>query len=276
MYTFIVDRATPGDADEEQLMGCRRTLAVLALQAGRHSIRTLTILIDLGRSFDVLHFFRRISSIAVSNFDVVDEETVPQPHKTFVEWIFFRHSPSGNHFQIDIVLHLANRCIDIMNSELHFNMTDIHSSAPHVRDPTGSQVPTPRQAIPEHIRYACRYGFFHFSQHPTNSDADNVLSSFICQYARKLEFFLQNTLLYWLEVAHVTSELDVHNLFQDSLIRRESTPELQSLLTEVQTFIERFGSGFSENPAHIYISALPFLPPDSLISSYYRATTHVY
>jgi hypothetical protein len=122
LYAFILDWVVPSTAEEEQLMGCRKTLGVLAFQEGRQSVRTLTILINLGKSFDVLHFFRHISSIVVSDFDVVDEETVPQPHKMFIDWILFHHSANGSQFQVDIALHLANRCINIMNSELHFNM----------------------------------------------------------------------------------------------------------------------------------------------------------
>jgi hypothetical protein len=77
LYDFILNQVVPSTAEEEQLTGCHKTLGVLAFQEGHQSVRTLTILIDLGKSFDVLHFFRRISSIIISGFDVVDEKTVP-------------------------------------------------------------------------------------------------------------------------------------------------------------------------------------------------------
>jgi WD40 repeat protein len=276
LYSFILDRVVQNDAKEEQLMGCRKTLGILACQYGHESIRTLTILINLGRSFDVVHFFRRISSVIVSNFDVIDEETVPQPHKTFIDWIFFKHSVSGNQFQVDIGLHLATRCIDIMNSELHFNMANVHSSAPYHRavDPDRSQTLIPHSAIPAHIRYVCQNGFSHFYNHPTDNDEDNVLSSFVCQYTPKLEFFLQNTLLYWLEVTNDSFDTwnDIWHLRQHNLILQDRSTQVQSLLIQVERFIWHFGFGFAHNPPHIYVSALPFLPLDSLISTYHRAT----
>jgi WD40 repeat protein len=277
LYAFILERVVRDDAKEEQLMGCRKTLGILACQKDRQSIRTLTTLINSGRSFDVVHFFRRISSVIVSNFDVIDEESVPRPHKTFVDWIFFNYSASGNRFQVDIGLHLATRCIDIMNSELHFNMANVHSSAPYhpAVDPDRSQTLIPHSAIPAHIRYVCQNGFSHFYDHPTDNDEDNVLSSFVFQYTPKLVFFLQNTLLYWLEVRDNDSFdawNDIWHLGQHNLILQESSAEVQSFLTQVQSFISHFGFGFGRNPPHIYVSALPFLPPDSLISIYHRAT----
>jgi hypothetical protein len=260
LYAFILDRVVPSNAEEDQLMGCRKTLGVLVFQEDRQSIRTLTILIDLETSFDVLHFFRRISSVIVSNFDVVDEETVPQPHKTFIDWILSRYSASGNRFQVDIALHLAIRCIDIMNSELHFNMVDYHSSPPHHSDDFHNLISHHLEAIPAHIGYACEKGFSHFFQHPTNNDENNV--SFIRQYTQKLEFFLQNTLLYWLEVVRsYNAAYDVKILCQDSLILQESSADVQDFLTHVRSFIVHFEFGFVHNPRHIYVSALPFLPP---------------
>jgi hypothetical protein len=275
LYAFILERVVRDDAKEEQLMGCRKTLGILACQKGRQSIRTLTILVNSGRSFDVVHFFRRISSVIVSNFDVVDEETVPQPHKTFVDWIFSSHSASRNRFQVDIGLHLATRCIDIMNSELHFNMVNVHSSAPYhlAVEPDRSQTLISHSAIPAHIRYVCQNGFSHFYDPPTDNDEDSVLSSFVCQYIPKLEFFLQNTLLYWLEVTGNDSlEAWTQRLHSHNLILQESRAEVQSFLTQVEDFIWHFGFGLAHNPAYIYVSALPFLPPDSLISIYHRAT----
>jgi hypothetical protein len=41
---------------------------------------------------------------------------------------------------------------------------------------------------------------------------------------------------------------------------------------DAKAFISNFYAAFQSNPAHIYISALPFAPPDSLISVRYRGS----
>jgi hypothetical protein len=155
-----------------------------------------------------------------------------------------------------------------MNSELHFNMANAHSSAPY--HPDDSQAFIPHPAIPAHIRYICQNVFHYFCKRPIDNDKDNVLSSFTHQYTQKLEFFLKNSLLYWLEVTG--QDITVNNLHEDSLLLWESSAEIQPFLTQVQIFIECFRFGFAHNPPHIYISALPFLPPHSLISIYYHTT----
>jgi hypothetical protein len=148
-------------------------------------------------------------------------------------------------------------------------MANDHSSAPCQPDDSEA-LWTPHPAIPAHIHYVCQNTFSHFCKRPADNDEDNVLSLFIHEYIQKLEFFLQNSLLSWLEVTG--NDIAVNNLRKDSLILQESSSEVQSFLTQVQILVEHFGFGFVHNPPHIYLSTLPFLPLLSLISIYHRTT----
>jgi hypothetical protein len=96
-------------------------------------IATITSLLPIGDTYNVLHFFRRISSIIISGLEAVETETIPHPHKSFFDWICSNHPEPR--FRVDAKMrheHLSMRCLEILKTSLHFNMANVVTSDPLV------------------------------------------------------------------------------------------------------------------------------------------------
>jgi hypothetical protein len=133
LYAFILARVVPDDAEEEEKAGCERVLGTLVALHSSQIIATITSLLLLGDTYNVLHFFRRISSIIVSGLEPVDNQTLPRPHKSFFDWICSHHPEPC--FCIDVNSHhehLSMRCLEILKLSLHFNMANLTTSDPLV------------------------------------------------------------------------------------------------------------------------------------------------
>jgi hypothetical protein len=133
LYAFILARVVPADAEEEEKVACERVLGTLTVLQSPQTIDTITSLLPPGEAYNVLHFFRRISSIIVSGLDAVDKQTVPRPHKSFFDWI--RSNNPELRFRVDAELHhtrLSKRCLSILKASLHFNMANLVTSDPLV------------------------------------------------------------------------------------------------------------------------------------------------
>jgi hypothetical protein len=58
-----------------------------------------------------------------------DLQTIPRPHKSFVDWICSNHPEPR--FRIDVKTQhkdLSTRCLEILKTSLHFNMVDLATS----------------------------------------------------------------------------------------------------------------------------------------------------
>jgi hypothetical protein len=220
LYAFILTRVIPDNAEEEEKVGCERVLGTLAILESPQTIATITSLLSLGDTYNVLHFFRRISSIIVSGLEAVDGQTVPQPHKSFFDWICSHHPEPR--FRIDVNAHhkrLSMRCLEILKASLHFNMANIVTSDPLVllenfgidkSNARSDDSPTLRTLLwsrtDPSVLYSCSMLFHHIAE--AGQLSKSVLD--------ELDFFFKHLFLSWMEVActYVFPDVldSVHNL----------------------------------------------------------------
>jgi hypothetical protein len=133
LYAFILARVVPDDAKEKDKVGCEMVLGTLAVLQPPQTIATITSLLPIGDTYNVLQFFRRISSVIVNGLEAVDSQTTPRPHKSFFDWICSNHPESR--FRINVKTHherMSMRCLEILKMSLHFNMADLATSDPLV------------------------------------------------------------------------------------------------------------------------------------------------
>jgi hypothetical protein len=205
LYAFILARVVPEDAEEEDKVGCQRVLGTLATLRTPQTIATIISLLPSGEMYNVLHFFRRISSIVVNGLEAVDIQTIPRPHKSFFDWICSNHPEPQ--FRIDVKTQhkdLSMKCLEILKASLHFNMADLATSDTLVLlEQYGIEIDWNSEAwrhifnLPpyEHfdpsIVYSCT-GLFHHIAEAGLLDSDMVSG---------LGFFFARLFLPWAEVA---------------------------------------------------------------------------
>jgi hypothetical protein len=205
LYAFILARVVPDAAGEAEKVGCERALGTLAVLESPQTITTITSLLPFEDTFNVLHFFRRMSSIIVSGLEVVDSQTVPRPHKSFLDWICSANAELR--FRVDAELHhsrLSKRCLSILRTSLHFNMANLETSDPLILfEKYGIDIDATRIAPPlwdeidTSVVYSCKALFHHIAKAGQLDDA--MLS--------ELSFFSKNLFLSWAEVASTVSSV---------------------------------------------------------------------
>jgi hypothetical protein len=222
LYAFILTRVVPDDAKEKEKVGCERVLGTLAVLDSRQTIATITSLLSLGDTYNVLHFFRRISSIIVSGLEAVDSQTIPHPHKSFFDWICSHHPEPR--FRIDVNTHhkrLSMRCMEILKASLHFNMANIVTSDPLVllenlgidnSNVRSNDIPILNtllwsQTDPS-VLYSCTRLFHHIAE--AGQLSKSVLD--------ELDFFFKHLFLSWMEVACTYGFLDMLDSVQNVIL----------------------------------------------------------
>ena len=181
LYTFILDSILPPPQDPDRMyyleqlrtvLGC---LLVLQEPLDIGSISTLLSLDD----FDVLHCLKRISSLIVDGTEPLTERTVPQVHKSFVDYLSsIRPLPD---FRINLTEShdsLATTCFKSIQ-KLTFNVGHITTSHQH------NEI----SSISQGIVYQCRW----FGHHLQNGGERATL-------VQDIDKFMKNNFLQWLEV----------------------------------------------------------------------------
>ncbi|KLO19719.1 WD40 repeat-like protein [Schizopora paradoxa] len=172
---------------------------------------------------------------------------------------------------------LAEGCLWLMNHSLKFNICGIPSS--HYSNNTIPNIEALVEAnIPSSLEYACS----HWAEHLADADRYDF-----AKRSRDIQdrlppliiTLLQEHTLHWLEVMSLAvlrlrdGELDsAESRLQYSFMfaadyMQDSHSETSSLGRDASKFLEAFSPVISLSAPHIYISALPFSPQNSLITT---------
>ena len=124
----VVLETTP-PLDQE---GCTFVLACISiLQNGTIGIISALFKAKYPKNddFDTSHFFSSIRSIVIQNINPIDNQTIPSPHKSLVDYLTSEETPEPfrvavGHWRNE----LAELCFTIMQQSLHFNMGEITTS----------------------------------------------------------------------------------------------------------------------------------------------------
>ncbi|GJJ11127.1 hypothetical protein Clacol_005358 [Clathrus columnatus] len=152
-------------------------------------------------------------------------------------------------------------CIRTMMEELRFNICDIPDS--HRQNSDYEDLPARiSSSISMPLSYSCRFWAWHVSW-----------TSFDSSLARKVEEFLYHGFLLWLEALSLVKAINMAAKLMSCLIswssRGKSHKGLYDFAVDGKRFVQLFGDAIALSASHIYLSALPFCPQDSIIYKTY-------
>lgn len=183
LYSLILNYSLP-PIDHPKRMSFiaefQKVLCCLTVVEGYPPIHTIQQLVKPEHGFDVLNCLRRLSSLYATGTEPITVDTIPQPHKSFFDFITSTRAPEL--FRVNVARahrDLAAVCFLIINQELHFNMGGFTSPNLHAKE--ASTYPSP------HIVYVCCSLAYHV-QRSGESFADDI------------SHFMRNSFLFWLDV----------------------------------------------------------------------------
>ncbi|CAE6490354.1 unnamed protein product [Rhizoctonia solani] len=227
------------------------TLSTLA--GIKHSAKTLAMLQPL---YSVLYVSER-------------NNTVSTLHASFPDYILDQtrsldfHCDKGTSHQ-----RLSQRCFELMEEQLRFNICNLPSSFIADNEVEGLEERI-ESTISKTLMYACHY----WGNHLQNSALSESLFD-------SLHDFLSRKLLFWMEVLNLKNTTGIglgtltaaRTWAMDSFIPHHGN--LPQLIYDSEMFITKFlANPISCSTPHIYISALPFCPKSSLIFQLYWGRT---
>ncbi|KAL0580502.1 hypothetical protein V5O48_001489 [Marasmius crinis-equi] len=195
------------------------------------------------------------------------EELIRILHPSLLDFFLDRGRCTDPRFFIHRSEHqamLARRCLDVMKALLKRDICEINNPLL-----PNSSIPTERiySAIVPSLSYACRYWADHLCE--VHGDTETVAA---------VELFLFDHFLHWLEVMSILNMVkSVGGILRKTRIWFQGTPnnsQILELLDDSLNLIQRFHDPITENAAQIYVSALPFTPPATLLSRTFLSRYH--
>ncbi|KAF9646356.1 hypothetical protein BDM02DRAFT_247102 [Thelephora ganbajun] len=258
LYMSILQEAF-GDDDSEDDHKIRSTLGAMILAANTLSPSTIATLLG----FSTKSVFLRLSSV---HSLLVLQEDIDRPvrpfHKSFPDFIVdptrcinerFHVSPPSHHQEV-----LAG-CLELMNQTLEKNMCNLPDAV------ANREVGDLHERAERHLSPALQYACKSWHKHLINKYT--VHTPAITSALRR---FLEKKFLFWLEVLSVLGAareaVDALELAAKLL---EASPTLD-LVNDCFRFVMRFFEIISTSRPHIYHSALPLCPHQSMVRSLYE------
>ncbi|KAJ7592862.1 WD40-repeat-containing domain protein [Mycena floridula] len=261
LYRIILRRLLPLSNTSAKWEYIHRIIGLLVVSQVPLNLGTIGRLLDITpQQFDIKYFMQRARSIFVPGLARVGEDTVPQMHKSFVDFIT---SPRAEELQIHepyhhgLVLHCALKSLE----GLHFNMGKLESSYLPNRDV--KDLKERLVQIPTHIWYSCH----HWPQHLVlmGREDSSLLAAF--------KHFMEICFLFWLEVLSLSGSLSIAAPSMKTLAEWLDNLDqpLKLFAQDAARFAASNAQCMAHSAAHIYISALPLSPSSSIIANHYLA-----
>ncbi|KAH8119573.1 hypothetical protein DFH11DRAFT_453991, partial [Phellopilus nigrolimitatus] len=187
-------------------------------------------------------------------------------HPSFLDFMTNK-SRSGpfwtNPTQVDS--EMATRCLQIMHSQLKFNICKLESSHVPNKDITDLQHKV-SQHIPQSLQYSCRYWMDHISYSEvavTVHQVHDLVQNILCQPKA----------LFWLEALSLMGELksSIDILDKASLVFKDSSG-IGEASTDLYRFVSAFYEAIATSTPHLYVSALSWAPSDSYVAKVFYAS----
>ncbi|KIM74897.1 hypothetical protein PILCRDRAFT_79623, partial [Piloderma croceum F 1598] len=163
------------------------------------------------------------------------------------------------------VIVILNKLSSVISKCLKFNICDLETSYlpnKHVEDLSRRIT----RNIGHPLIYSCRFWAAHIRDTPTDLK-ENV------DLIADVRDIFQSYFLYWLEVMSLTEEVMAANIALLGVAGwiQVFDAKLSDIIRDGSRFIVNFFTPISESTPHIYLSALPFSPRDSIIATHYRS-----
>ncbi|KZS88518.1 WD40 repeat-like protein [Sistotremastrum niveocremeum HHB9708] len=179
-------------------------------------------------------------------------------HTSFRDFVFSKER-SGIYY-IDPNLReeaLARSCLTIMNTGLQFNVCELDTSYTF-GDPQ-SVHPRLHDRVSPSLFYAANL----WSSHLVETEFHPELAALLHTFTETCQF------LYWLELLGLAGNIFVAGGVMKSVTAwvKDNDGSLAAFGEDAENFINNFADVIARSPSHLYISALPFSPETSLVSS---------
>ena len=259
MYEYVLTRASDGrEVEPEELEATLQALACILAAREPLSVAILADLLerdteDLRGSLERLHSILHIT-------EDIDERALRTIHASFGDYLFER---AASKVRIPRSLgdeELAKNCLRIMDKLLYFNVAQSQSSYEFNQK-------TRPDSITLALEYACLQWIYHVSSLPDPS----ILYQMISEVFRPRALFWLEVMSILGHIQHALAILDhasatvrdatVAHSFEEHL----QVPDLSQFLRDTHAFLISFREPIESSAPHIYLSALPFEPKDSLV-----------
>ncbi|KAJ7176322.1 hypothetical protein C8R43DRAFT_975442 [Mycena crocata] len=184
-------------------------------------------------------------------------------HPALVEYLTTPSRSGGTPWAIDVRVDqrpLALECLRILNSELRFNICGLEDSHVPNTEVVELSVRVAKKISPQ-LSYASRFWYNHLQE--------AAVELLIVQAIDK---FFREKFLYWLEVLSLLGQVSIVSaaLAAAATYVKEDHGDLKDLITDARRFVSAFEPAMIDSAAHIYLSALPFVPQESRIAQVFN------
>jgi len=264
MYSSVFTGvATVTSLDPNKLANTRKVISTILSKCAPLQVKTLADLLGLSpdevrESLDELH-----AVVLVPEQD--EDGELCTVHQTFDEFVRTHAPPHIRSSLSEGQDALAEGCLRRLEADdLCFNVSRCQSS--YQANPM-----TKPSWVAQSLRYACLHWGHHVAHASYNLDA-------------RVNSILRHKLLFWLEVLSVIGEVAVtvalaalRTAASEVCLRvgcvktradfaaQSQSSDLSNFVRDAISFIESSREAIEFSPAHIYLSAFPFTPKDSLI-----------
>ncbi|KAF7984956.1 hypothetical protein HWV62_9893 [Athelia sp. TMB] len=262
LYATALRSASNWDPSEHATESCRKILG--AVVVGRIALTDDTIVDILG--FEKSKACRIVLRKLACVLQWSEGSPVRTLHATFADYLTDPRSCGHQPWFIDEMkyqLDFTIGCLRVMKRFLRFNMCMLETSYLLNRD-----VPNLAKRIEDHIprclSYSCRFWAEHFTR---AGSADAQVSTLM------LEFF-RTSFLYWLEALSLIGEgrIALTAMIAIETHSKGSFSDARPFVKDSIKFTRAFASIIADSAPHIYISALPFSPSESILKRQYAPT----
>ncbi|KAF7366240.1 WD40 repeat-like protein [Mycena venus] len=185
-------------------------------------------------------------------------------HASFSDYLTGRPRCGLNFWFVDSKIQsksLALGCLHVLNLQLHFNICHLEDS-----QILNADVPALPALVEKHIPAELKYASLFWSLHLRDTDLDEKILV-------ELKGLIYTRFPYWLEVLSLINQVSVAAGSLETARKRVKTDEaFYNLLRDALSFMAGFAPLIAQSAPHIYISALPFTPHQSLIGKQFASS----
>ncbi|KAF7973362.1 hypothetical protein HWV62_15539 [Athelia sp. TMB] len=262
LYATALRSASNWDPDEVATESCRKILG--AVVVGRIALTDDTIVEILG--FEKSKACRLVLRNLACVLQWSDGSPVRTLHASFADYLTDHRSCAHQPWFVDETkyhVEFTIGCLRVMERLLRFNMCHLATSYLRNQDVENLEKRI-SEFIPQPLSYSCRFWAEHLKQANTT---DLQIISLVLQ-------FFQSRFLYWLEVLSLIGEshATLAAMRAAENTSKDSFGNIRAFAKDGSKFVRAFASVISDSASHIYISALPFAPSESIIKQQYSTS----
>ncbi|KAF7975677.1 hypothetical protein HWV62_8777 [Athelia sp. TMB] len=256
LYRLILCRKFP----ERDVSAIHRFKRVMGCILAAKEPLPKSIFVELCRQGDDEDFESVLPPLDSLLSGISDDTPIKARHTSFYD--FLMDEGRSRAYFIDSThydRHFTKPCLRILKSGLKFNICELPSS--YTKNTALADLPDcVAKAISPLLSYASRFLGRHLKHTPFDQD---ILDG--------LRALLKEQLLYWLEVLSLLKQMSAATRLFASIQAWAHDISCAAFVKDAIRFVETFAPPISQSAPHIYLSAVPFAPKQSLVSQTYRS-----